>query len=296
MKTLTLNSFAKVNLYLRVLGKRKDNYHNLITLFERIGLHDTIILTLRTDTAIRIISRSRDIPRNSANLAWRSARLLQESCRVKKGVDITIVKRIPVGGGMGGGSSNAAAVLLGLNKLWRLHLKRERLLAMARKIGADVPFFIYEVPFACAGGRGDRIKPSLGLQKSRFWHVVVVPRLHVATPLIYRAWDKLTSRKKVRLTKPINSVKLLTLALKKIDLLSIGEALYNDLEQVTFTKYPEVKAAKIRLAQSGLKAILMSGSGPAVFAVVPSRKEALSVYRQLVAKRHQWQVFVTRTC
>jgi len=293
--TLTLNSFAKVNLYLQVLRKRKDNYHTISTLFERIDLHDTIHLAARPDRTLRIISESKDIPHDATNLAYRSARLLQDTFCVQKGADIKIIKRIPVGSGMGGGSSNAACVLAGLNRLWKLHLGRKALLALAKKLGADVPFFIYDTPFAYAGGVGEKIKPLPALGKVRLWHVVAVPRIHVSTPLIYQAWDELVMKKKVKLTRRKNSVKLLTLALKKKDISLIGKSLFNALEPVTVSKYPYVRTVRERLAQQGLAAILMSGSGPTVYALVSSRKEALSVYAQLKAESH-WQVFVTRTC
>jgi len=125
---LTLNSYAKLNLYLKVLNIRSDNYHNIKTLFERIDLSDRIILKPRQDKLIKIICSHPDVPQDDSNLAYRSAKLLQEGLKINRGVEIKIIKRIPVGSGMAGGSSNAATVFLGLNKIWQLKLSREKLL------------------------------------------------------------------------------------------------------------------------------------------------------------------------
>jgi 4-diphosphocytidyl-2-C-methyl-D-erythritol kinase len=311
---LTLNSYAKLNLYLVVLNKRRDNYHNIQTIFERIDLSDKITLRPRRDKKINIICKSRDLPKdNSQNLAYLSAKLLQDSFNIDRGVDIGIIKRIPVGSGLGGGSSNAAGVLMGLNKLWKLNLKTSKLVSMARDIGSDVPFFIYNTPFAQGKARGDKIKPLALLKKVKLWHILVVPRTKVLTPIIYKEWDKRVSSgeragltppflqikkssgERAGLTRPKYDAKILFLALRKNDLSLLAEALFNSLEQLTAKLYPEVRRIKETLLALGLKSILMSGSGPAIFSIVSSRKEAVSLGRQLEKKDRSWQVFVNRT-
>jgi len=292
---VTLNSYAKLNLYLEVLNKRKDNYHTIKTLFERIDLSDRIILKVRRDKLIKIICNDHLVPKGNSNLCYRSARLLQESFKEISGLDIKIIKRIPVGAGLGGGSSNAASVLLGLNKIWRLKLKKQELVNYAKKIGADVAFFLYDAAFAIGEGRGDKIKP-LKLQRVKpFWHILIVPKLVVRTALAYKKWDGLNKKLMWGLTKPRYDVNILNLALKKRDASLIAETLFNSLEQVSVKLYPEIKRIKERLAELGLKSILMSGSGPAVMAIVSSRKEALSLSRQLKKQEKSWRTFVTRT-
>ncbi len=317
---LTLNSYAKLNLYLAVLDKRKDNYHNIETVFERIGLSDKIIFSSRPDKKIKITCDSAGVPLDSSNLAYKAAQLLQDSFNLDKGIDIKIIKRIPVGSGLGGGSSNAAVVLRGLNKLWGLNLSRHKLAAYAKKIGADVPFFIYDVPFAQGLGRGDEIKQLNGLKRRRFWHILVAPAIKVSTPAIYKKWDRhkltphllgiqkipkyinptlskkygMNGRKGAGLTMPAYNVNILSSALRKNDYSLLGKTLFNGLEQITAKIYPEINHIKEKLAQLGLEAILMSGSGPAVFGFVPSRKEAISLARKL-KKGRTWKVFVTRT-
>lgn len=312
VKTLILNSYAKINLYLEVLNKRKDNYHNIKTIFERIDLADKIILRARRDKKINITCNESGVPQGRSNLAWRSARLLQDSFNIDNGVDIRIIKRIPVGSGLGGGSSNAAAVLVGLNKLWKLNVTQNKLAGLAEKLGCDVPFFIYNSPFAQGEARGDKIKPLKALYFVRLWHILVVPKIGVSTASIYKKWDKYFKAFKLTptpigrkkdynkklvwgLTMPKYNVNILILALRKNDLLLLGDALFNSLEQVSSRLYPQINAIKEKLMQLGAKSILMSGSGPAVMAIVSSRKEALSLSRQLKSNSFLGEVFVTRT-
>ena len=290
---LTLNSYAKLNLYLEVLHKRKDNYHNIKTIFERIGLADKIILKSRRDKKINITCNVAAVPQAHFNLAWRSAKLLQDIFNIDKGVDIKIIKRIPVGSGLGGGSSNAAAVLVGLNKLWKLNVTEHKLAGLAGKLGCDVPFFIYNSPFAQGEARGDKIKPLKALINVRLWHILVVPKIGVSTASIYKRWDN--ESKTFKLTMPKYNVNILILALRKNGLSLIGDALFNSLGQVTAALYPQINAIKEKLIKLGVKAILMSGSGPAVFGIVSSRKEALSLSRQLKMNSSFGEVFVSRT-
>jgi len=285
-----LSSCAKLNLYLAVLNRRKDGYHNIKTVFERIGLSDRIILKPRRDNKIKIICSSPLVPKGKTNLAYRSAKLLQDNFLVKKGVNIEIEKHIPVGAGLGGGSSNAAAVLVGLNKLWGLNLGQNKLVKLAAGIGSDVPFFIYDTPFAQGSGRGEKVRPLKALGNVKLWHVLAVPKIEVLTPVIYKKWDSYS-----RLTIRPRGDKILTSALKKGDISFIAKSLFNSLERVTSGLYPEVARIKGRFINLGLKAVLMSGSGPAVFAIVPSRKEVVSLRRQLKEENKFWQVFASQT-
>jgi 4-diphosphocytidyl-2-C-methyl-D-erythritol kinase len=250
------------------------------------------------------------LPKDSLNLAFRSAKLLQDSLKLNKGVNIKIVKRIPMGSGLGGGSSNAASVLMGLNKIWKLKLSQKKLSYLGAKVGSDVPFFIYDCPFALGKGRGDKIRPLKGLNKVRLWHILIVPKICVSTPLIYKNWDELKSRRSppslktgnrnknswpIGLTRPKYSANIIISALRKNDFLLLKGAIFNSLESVATALYPEVLRIKEKLLQFGLQSILMSGSGPAVFGVVSSRKEAVGLCRQLKKRSRFWQVFLTRT-
>jgi 4-diphosphocytidyl-2-C-methyl-D-erythritol kinase len=288
---LIFHSHAKLNLYLEVLNKRHDHYHNIKTLFERIDLCDRLVLKSRLDKKIRVKCKNPAVPKGQANLCYASAQLLQEKFNINKGVDITITKRIPVGAGLGGGSSNAACVFLGLNRLWKLGLSRNTLARLAKEVGCDIPFFIYDVPFALGSERGDRIRPLKALKPVKLWHTLVVPKIHVSTPLIYKKWDTYST-----LTRTQVNVNILLSALKKNGLARAGKSLWNSLEPVTIKLYPEVGRIREKLSALGLKSILMSGSGPAVLGVVSSRKEAVSIGWKLKEYNKSWKVFVIRTC
>lgn len=295
MKNIVINSYAKLNLYLEVLNARRDVYHNIKTLFERIDLSDKIILRPRSDRKINILCKNPRISKDKSNLCYQSAQTLQKRFGLNFGVDIEIIKRIPVSAGLGGGSSNAASVLLGLNKLYKLNLSQSQLLQLAKEIGSDVAFFIHNIAFALGTRRGDKIEKINPLNKVRLWHILVVPGIAVSTRLIYKKWDEYSKLKGAGLTGPKNNVNILILGLRKKDLSLIGRFLYNSLENVTLRLYPEVREIKSRFAEFGLESVLMSGSGPAVFGIVSSRKEACRICEKLRRENRSWQVFVTRT-
>ena len=290
MRSLTLKSFAKLNLFLKVLNKRPDNYHNIETLFERISLYDTITLRLRSDGIINITCDNPDLPTDEANFCYKSAKVLQDKYKVKEGVDIRIVKRIPVSAGLGGGSSNAATTLIGLNRLWRLNLSLNRLVSLSKQIGCDVPFFIYDSSFAFGLNRGDKIVPLNALKDLRLWHILIVPKITVSTPFVYNKWDAFSG-----LTTSTHDVKIITSALRIKAVSLLPALLYNGLEDVTLRFYPEVRRVKKKLVHLGLKSILMSGSGPAVFGLVSSRKEAVRVTNEARKPDRSWRIFVIST-
>jgi 4-diphosphocytidyl-2-C-methyl-D-erythritol kinase len=294
LKTLALDSRAKINLFLKVINKRRDNYHNLVTLFERVSLCDRIILKLREDSRVKIICSDPAVPLGRTNLCWQAARLLQKASGTNKGAEIKIIKRIPVGAGLGGGSSNAASALVGLSRLWGLKLSRKKLLGLAGRIGADVPFFIYGCAFALGKGRGERIFPLRGLKRVKLWHALAAPKIHVSTPLIYRKWDECAGEK-AGLTTALADVKIITSALRHKNYSRLGGLLYNSLQQITFGLCSEAERARRRLCDYGVAAALMSGSGPAVFGIVPSQRQAARIKSRLEKKEKGWRIFALRT-
>ena len=180
---LRLKSYAKINLGLEVLGLRQDGYHELRTLFQTVDLADDLELRPRTGPTIEVACDHPLVPKDEGNLALRAALELQRFARARSGARIVLEKRLPVGGGLGGGSSNAAAVLLGLDRLWGLRLGITGLLPLARRLGADVPFFLYGGT-ALGLARGDEVYP---LRRQIEAHVVlVVPEVSVATAAVFR--------------------------------------------------------------------------------------------------------------
>ena len=307
---MKLESYAKINLYLSVRGKRRDNYHGITTIFERISLKDTITFRPRKDSLINISTNDKKLSCDKTNFVWQAVELLRNKFRINQGLDIRITKRVPLGSGMGGGSSNAACVLAGLNRFWKLGLSVEGLAKIGAKIGSDVPFFIYDRSFALGRGRGEKITPLINLSKINLWHVIVVPRINVSTALIYEKWDgshksgrrglnkadlKVENNYFTGLTTDEYNVKLISLALKKNELFLLTKAVYNSLEPVTETLFPQVRRVKNKLRAHGAQLIMMSGSGPAVFGIVSSKKEAVLLSSRIRKENPFWRVFVAKT-
>ncbi len=273
---------AKINLFLDVLRKRKDGYHDILTFFLKIGLFDTLHFRPAKDT-LEIICRHPQVPEDAANLAYKAACLLRKKCRYPGGAKIEIIKRIPVGAGLGGGSSDAAAALLGLNRLWKLKLSTRELMGVAKKIGADVSFFLYPEAAAIGQGRGDIVRP-LELDR-RFWLILVCPDIFVSTKEVYGKLGRCLTKKKI-------DVKLLNYAFKNESLEEIGKKLFNRLEVVTFRKHKKLSAIKDSLSALGVRAVLMSGTGSTIFGLTKSREEAVAVKRKL---RDPYKIMIVRS-
>jgi len=297
LSPLVTKSFAKLNLYLQVLNKRKDNFHNLSTLFVRIDLADTLIFRKRKDSLIKIKCDSHLVPKDKTNLCYRAAALLKQELKLNLGIEIELKKCIPVGAGLGGGSTNAASVLLGLNRFWNLNLPKTRLVNLGAKLGSDVPFFIHQVKFALGSQRGDKIKPLISLDKLKLWFILVYPNFKVSTPLIYRKFDSFLSAGRAfsGLTRPRGNVKILTSQLLKNGKAVDAYYLFNGLEVITGNLYPVVNQVKNALSGMGLDKVMMSGSGPTVFAICDSGMQAQRLRSKLRKQYKSWQVFVVST-
>ncbi len=297
MKSIALKSYAKLNLVLKVLGKRPDGFHELQTVFERIDLHDTIVLR-KIPQGIRIRCSNPDVPKGSKNLVYRVAQKFRDDFGLKEGVEIIIQKRIPVAAGLAGGSSNAATVLQGLNRLWNLNLPQKRLVEYASAIGSDVAFFLYGASYALGEGRGEKIK-VLPI-KTKLWHVLVTPRLKVYTKDVFACLSgrqaclsAASAGRNLKLTRKKDDVNILLPFLRENNLYSISSSLFNDLEPAILKLQPHLGRLKDVFIDAGAIGVCFSGSGPSVFALAKSRKHALSLRAQF--DRRFSQVFVVRT-
>ncbi|MEK6647106.1 MAG: 4-(cytidine 5'-diphospho)-2-C-methyl-D-erythritol kinase [Candidatus Firestonebacteria bacterium] len=286
MNTCTIFAPAKVNLFLEILNKRKDGYHNIRTIFQTINLFDILYLK-ESSSGIKLHCTDSSIPNDNRNLAYKSAKLLINKLKIKRGVSILLEKNIPVGAGLGGGSSDAAAVFHGLNKMWELGLNNNELINMARDIGADVPFFITGGT-ALGSGIGDKLKKLKEMPESFF--ILVKPDFNISTEFAYNLVDK---NKKTKNKLTINGYynKILN-SFKKGDIKAIAGNLYNDFEDVIFEKKPVLTAIKEMLIKTGGIGALMTGSGSAVYAIVESQKEALRIQKQM-RKNVPW-VYISR--
>lgn len=278
LPALTLEAPAKINLFLQVVGKRPDGYHNLISLMCAVGLHDRVSLSAG-GSGIRIACSEPGVPADDTNLACRAARVFQKALGRQDGVHITLEKRIPVAAGLGGGSSDAAVVLKGLNRLYENPFSEQALMEMGLSIGADVPFFIFGKA-AVARGVGEILEACVGI--APFHVLLVCPRLSVSTAAVYKKLN-------LGLTKYEKKLKCSDFRAGNSD---VVHRLQNDLETVTLSEYPIVGKAKQALLNHGAAGALMSGSGPAVFGLFLDQATAENA-RQSLADNENWRLYLT---
>ncbi|UFU01517.1 4-(cytidine 5'-diphospho)-2-C-methyl-D-erythritol kinase (plasmid) [Radiobacillus kanasensis] len=261
---------AKINLSLDVLYKRPDEFHEVEMVMTTIDLADRIELIVLHEDRIEIKSENRFVPNDERNLAYRAAKLLKDTFSIKKGVRIYIEKQIPVAAGLAGGSSDAAATLRGLNKLWSLNLTTKELAELGAQIGSDVSFCVYDST-ALAKGRGEQVielppPPAC-------WVVLAKPAIGVSTQTVYQNLNLENV--------PHPRTKNMVQAILNQHYQGICDHVGNVLESVTLRLYPEVKQIKEHMEQSGADAVLMSGSGPTVFALVQHESRAQRMYNSL---------------
>ena len=279
MNPFTLPSFAKINLCLRVLGKRADGFHELFTVFQTVSLHDSI--SFEASNRLTLSCNRKFIPTGGKNLIIRAAKLLQKLSGVKRGAKMHLVKRIPSPGGLGGGSSNAAAALIGLSRLWELKVPAEDLYKMAAELGSDVPFFLYGGT-AIGSGRGSEIEQLEDIQREKL--LIVTPNIQVSTPKAFAALgaQSLTTAEAERI------LIVCRFEAEKLDLRQ--GTLRNDIEAAVFAAYPEVERVKRTLLELGASNAMMSGSGAGVFAVF-DKEETRQASLKALDKEVNWRKF-----
>lgn len=267
---LLVKAPAKINLSLDVLHKRPDGYHEVKMVMTTIDLADRIeLIPLASDT-IQIISHNRFVPDDHRNLAYQAAKLLKEMFGVRQGVGISIAKTIPVAAGLAGGSSDAAATLRGLNKLWKLGLTLDELAELGAKIGSDVSFCVYGGT-AVATGRGEKIEHIPAPPPC--WVILAKPTIGVSTAEVYRNLNLNT------INHP--DVDGMIQAIKNRDYQKICSLVGNVLEDVTLKMHPEVAHIKEQMKRFGADAVLMSGSGPTIFGLVQYDSRLQRIYNGL---------------
>jgi len=299
MTSIELRAPAKVNIFLKVLGKRKDSYHAILTLFERISLADTVRIS-KTARGITVVSDLPITARPEDNIAYKAARLILSHRKAQgkaldgRGVRISIRKRIPLAAGLGGGSSDAAAVLIGINKLFNIRINKAGLLRLGAQLGADVPFFLLETPFAAGTGRGDRLKKVRC--RVNPWHLLVYPGpFKASTREIYRQFD---SQAKC-LTRILGSATIKPFDIPG-DMKGLEGLLHNDLGDIAAKAQPAIGRTIQCLVSSLGKRTIVAGSGPSVFCLYRTRGEAIAARARLfrsvpAAARKSWRVFIVGT-
>ena len=279
-----INSYAKINLYLKIGRKLSSGYHNIQGVMQRIELSDSISIEPISEDKIIVECTNKELE-NENNLAYKAALLLKKRFKARQGVRIYIEKNIPIEAGLGGGSSDAATTLLNLNKLWGLKLKEKQLIELAAQIGSDVPFFIEENA-ALVEGIGDKIKR---IKKSFSINIVLInPGFRISTKWAYAAFDKQKPKIKTKA-----DIKNLIKAIEKKDIKEIANNLHNDFEPVVTKKYKSLNEIKANLLRNDALNAGISGSGPTVFGVFNSIYEAREAYFKI---QYDYPfVFLTKT-
>ncbi len=277
---LLIKAPAKINLFLEIFGKRYDGYHEIETVMQEIDLVDDIVIEEK-EKGIELTCTNPRIPAGKDNIVWKAAELMQRENGINRGVNIRLVKRIPMGAGLGGGSSDAAATLKGLNKLWKVGLNEDELMRLASRLGSDVPFFIKGSTAICRG-RGE-IVTSVPIN-TYFSYVLLYPDIEISTASIYQ-------NLKIDLTKAVKDVRFLLETLKDGNPESMGKLLYNRLEEVALRLYPDLRRIKEALRAYNFCGLLLSGSGSVIYGLCRRQSDAEEIKNQLV-KRGLGQVFL----
>lgn len=283
MDKISIKTYGKINLYLEVIKKREDGYHELQMVMQSIGLYDTVSLKEREADEIILYTNSPYIPKDEGNIGVQAAKLIKEEFQIEKGIEITIDKKLPVAAGLAGGSANAAGVLKGLNELWNLNLSEEKLRDLGLRLGADVPFSIMEGS-AIAEGIGEKLTPIAGLKNT--WLVLCKPGVSVSTPDVYKELDLSVLEK-----RPL--AKEFLRAIENRDLKFISNNMYNALESVTLHKHAVIRDIKQKMMQFNAIGTMMTGSGPTVFGIFKDQERAKKAARNL--KKYHHQTYVVNT-
>lgn len=265
MEALRLVSPAKVNLRLEILKKREDGYHELRSILQKINLHDLLHFSLKKERGISITTDHPNLPVGKGNLVYQAVQSILKKSDYQGGVLIEIEKRIPLGAGLGGGSSNAATALKAMNQLLKIDLPKKELMRMGLEIGADVPFFFFEGA-AIVSGIGERLKK---IELPGLWYVLIYPNFEVSTRWAYQNFILTKRQFHFNLHKLLRTPK------------EISRLLWNDLEEVVSREYPQIGVMKKMLYSAGALGTLMTGSGPTVFGVFSEEGGASEAYKKV---------------
>ena len=286
-KTLIVQAPAKINIGLWVKSKRPDGFHDLETIFQTISLMDSITLHESFEEGIRVTCNNKSVPTGEDNIAFRAARIFLERLGIEPALDIHIEKRIPMAAGLAGGSTDAAAVLTGLARLYERTVTPAEFLEMASFLGSDVPFLI-KGGLARGAGRGEKLD-FYDMPKNQLIVVVVMPHdVSVSTKWCYENYRPGNNEIKSR------SFEMILEAYQKADLATLNKVIFNDLESVSLQRYPIIQKIKELLSSTGDGVVLMSGSGPSVFGLFDDKRKALNAVNAL--KGVPADIYVERIC
>lgn len=283
METLELRARAKINIALDVLGKREDGYHELKMIMQTVNRCDNITVTKTDKPGISLTATPEWLPTDERNLMYKAAALMTERFDLKQGISMTLVKRIPVAAGLAGGSSDCAAVLIAVNRLFELHLSQQKLCEIGKELGADVPYCIM---------RGTVLAEGIGEKLTRLpafpdtFVLLCKPNINVSTATVFNAVD----------STPIADhpdVDALIESIKKGDIKAISDGMGNVLENVTIANYPIIADIKQQMLAQGATGSMMSGSGPTVFGFYESYEKGIAALKKIREKFHIREIYLT---
>ena len=280
---MRLQAFAKINLGLDVLGKREDGYHEVRMIMQTIRMYDQLDMRKSVEPGIHLTTNKKYIPVDENNLVWRAAKLMMDTCGIMEGVSIHLHKVIPEAAGMAGGSSDAAATLVGMNRLFHCGLSKEKLMELGVQIGADVPYCVLRGT-ALAEGIGEKLTVLPPMPDC--WILIGKPGISVSTKYVYTTLDLNTDT----VHPDIDGMKK---ALEDGNLYGITERMGNVLQDVTIPAYPEVERIKEQMKTLGAVNAMMSGSGPTVFGIFDNEEKAQEACQKLRESGSCQQVFLT---
>lgn len=283
MQNIKLKALAKVNLGLDVIRKREDGYHEVRMIMQTINLYDKIYIKKTEKSGIQLQTNLPYLPNNENNLVYKAVKLLMDEFQIEEGIYINLEKHIPVAAGMAGGSSDAAAALVGINKLFGMKLSKKQLMERAVKLGADVPYCIMRGT-ALSEGIGEILTPLPPAPKC---HVLIAkPVINVSTKMVYE-------NLKIDQLKQHPDIDGMIRAIREQDLYGVAERLENVLETVTIKEYPIIEQIKSMMIKEGAIGSIMSGSGPTVFGLFDDRNKAEKAFYTLKVSEYTKQVFLT---
>ena len=284
--SIRILSPAKINLYLNILGSYCAGFHRIESIIERVSLCDTLTISLKRSSDVSIVCNIPSLIKED-NLCLRAAGLMRKQYKIPFGFSFYLKKNIPVGAGLGGGSSNAASTLIGIDRLLGLKLKTDELYRLGRQLGSDVNFFLSQSSLAFVEGRGEAVTPLA--MKGRLQHYIIWPAIQLSTKAVYSAAT-------AKLTKFFNNVKIMRYALAQADIFLLNKSIFNALEQRAFNVCKQLRAVKKRLNESGML-FAMTGSGSAFFSIAQLRsakeQQAFKLLRSRIPKG--WSVFCAQT-
>ncbi len=283
MDQISLKSRAKINITLDVIGKRPNGYHDLSMIMQTVNLYDSIYIRKMHAPGIKLKTNLKWLPNDEGNIVYQAAKLFKETCNIDTGIFMELNKRIPVAAGLAGGSSNAAAALIGLNSLFETELDQKKLMELGVKLGADVPYCILGGT-ALAEGIGEILTPLPAMPDC--YVLIAKPKINVSTVAVFQSLDITHIGKRPDNRKVIE-------AIQQGDIGTVAKNMCNVLETVTEKKYPVIATIKEMMLQHGAKGAIMSGSGPTVFGIYHSKEDAQKTAYKLKLEYLVGDIFIT---